>query len=303
MNKKVAFILSCMTTIILLSTCIILIFNYLQKPKEEYTISSYIRVENNKGALTDSCFSLADCIKSGDEMELKISAGTNEDRKVKYEVCFLVEYEQVSFQIDSRQYTSFIFDNRASVTIKIKNKYFDKKINSFIILLRQDIERYAENSELVSDTSPVILRYNVVRKDGKTEQMKVKYTNITTEEIDKEEEMIQLENSTGNKVVSQHIKKAGNLKVSALLGSEMKNGEYLIFVCYNCNQVKVNGNKKVFIKKQEEGRMDLNICVPEKSGKYEMQIFFVPMPFEKLEDEKFEEYSILCSQRQTVYVE
>jgi hypothetical protein len=303
LKKKIVFVVSFLTTVFLLSVCIIFIFNYLQKPKEEYSISSSIRVENKKGALTDSCFNLADCSNNDDEMELKISAGTDEDRQVKYEICFLVEYEQVPFQINKKQYTSFSFENRTNVTIRIKNEYFDRKNNSFIILLRQDTERYAEDSELVSNTSPVILRYSVVKKNGKTERNKEKYMDISSAVIDEEDDMIQLENPTGNKVVSQHVKKAGKFKVSALLGSTLKNGEYLIFVCYNCDQVKVNGNKKVLIRKQEEGKLDLNVFVPEKPGKYEMQIFFVPTPFEKLEEERFEEYGILCSQRQTVYVE
>lgn len=127
--------------------------------------------------------------------------------------------------------------------------------------------------------------------------------DITAEPINEEDDMIKLEDSMGNKVTSQHVKKAGNLKVNALLGSTMKAGEYLVFAYFDCIQIKINGNKKVLIKKKEEGRLNIDISVPNKPGKYEMQFFFVPSPYEKLQEENFAEYSILASQKQTVYVE
>ena len=57
------------------------------------------------------------------------------------------------------------------------------------------------------------------------------------------------------------------------------------------------------VQKKQEGKLDLEISVPEQTGKYEFQLFFVPSPYEKISDQNFSEYNILASQKQTVYVE
>lgn len=83
----------------------------------------------------------------------------------------------------------------------------------------------------------------------------------------------------------------------------MREGEYTIFACFDSQQTMINGKRKMSVQKKQEGKLDLEISVPEQTGKYEFQLFFVPSSYEKMDDQNFSEYSILASQKQTVYVE
>lgn len=83
----------------------------------------------------------------------------------------------------------------------------------------------------------------------------------------------------------------------------MREGEYTIFACFNSQQTMINGKRKISVQKKQDGKLDLEISVPEQTGKYEFQLFFVPSPYEKIDDQNFSEYNILASQKQTVYVE
>ncbi len=41
---------------------------------------------------------------------------------------------------------SYCFENSSQFTIQIEKKYFCMENNSFVVLLRQDVDRYAESS-------------------------------------------------------------------------------------------------------------------------------------------------------------
>ncbi len=302
-KKLLVFLTSLVLTLLLLGGCIILVSYYMSKPEDEYSINSFIQIKNEKEALVSSCLELSDCLNESDQVELEINAGANEERNVKYELCFFVEYEQVPFFMEGREYTSYCFENSAQFTIQIEKKYFCMENNSFVVLLRQDVDRYAESSKLVRDTPPVILRYDLMQNGGKTKRKKDESLDITDELVDNMDDVIHIENQTGKEVTSCHIEKAGKLRLNALLGSTMREGEYTIFACFNSQQTMINGKKKMSVQKKQEGKLDLEISVPEQTGKYEFQLFFVPSPYEKISDQNFSEYNILASQKQTVYVE
>ena len=52
---------------------------------------------------------------------------------------------------------SYCFENSSQFTIQIEKKYFCMENNSFVVLLRQDVDRYAESSKLVRDTPSCVM--------------------------------------------------------------------------------------------------------------------------------------------------
>ena len=92
------------------------------------------------------------------------------------------------------------------------------------------------------------------------------------------------------------------MKLSALLNSNINAGEYIIFGCFDSQQAKINGENNLIFKKNKNGKLDFTVSIPQKNGKYEFQIFFVPAPYDKIQDDNFTKYTIITSQKYIIYV-
>lgn len=67
---------------VLVTMCIIVgvmkIIDWVNTPKAQYSVSSYISIQNNKDIITDEKINYDECIDADGNFKLKIGVGSNE---------------------------------------------------------------------------------------------------------------------------------------------------------------------------------------------------------------------------------
>lgn len=308
--KRTKFIISFFVTVsvIVLAFGMILLKNHMSSPKE-YTVGSYVEVSNNKGPISNFQVDLKDCVNDKKNFQIKINAGAIECKDIIFEVSVLVNYKQSEFFVNSKkqQVFSFCYHNQDKFVVEIDKNKFNKKNNQFILNIRQDIKTYSVDNDFVRDSSTINLRYNIINNNSVDKD----YEYRSNQNLSIEEKVEDLKETTFNiHMVSENdktlLKKKKNEKVTVAMemGGSKLSKRYVVFAYMNSKQVLLNNEffQILEIEKGYKGKANMRIQMPSQSGRYELEIFCVPSPFQKLSEKNFAKYSVLSGKRYTVDV-
>ncbi len=283
------------------------IYKVCTGPKSSYSLSSYVSVENNDGKVTESEIALKSCINSKGDFELKIEAGTNDEKVVGFEISFLINYNQTQFKINGSDdmINSYRYYDQDKFSVVLDKNEFDNYCNQFIINIRQDIDVKSKDNELIRDSSTVNLRYNVVNnqvEESQFEKSIMKVGNVTN--LDGTEEAI-CEVRTINREESALLVllKDAKLEFDLLLGGNQE--EYLVFAYMDSNQILINDKKFLLfnLNKKTAGSYDIMLDIPKEAGIYELEIYCVPNPYAKIDMKRIYQYTIIFPKRYSIEVE
>lgn len=309
MKKCGTFIISAVITILIL-VIFSVGYDYFFGVKESYTLSSEISFFNKNGLIEGYALDYKDCKNEDGNFELKIKVGSQESRKIGFEISALLNYEQQYFyNVESQKeaISAIVFaeENSKEITITLDKQLFDKRKNQLIINIRQDMEQLSSENELVRDSNTLNFTFYVTNKEGKEQ------------EVMREDQLIHMaeapfEDAEQNNVIEVNpvrdkdnplirAKKNEDIRMNLRIGGRYTE-QYILWASLDSKQVKINGNpyNNIQIEKNTVGNTTITIENKMPAGRYELEIFGVPSPYEEKSSVIKE---IISAKRYTVEVE
>jgi len=309
MKKYKRFFVSMFITVFVLSGIVIAII-VSSGPKSTYSTSAYVAVSNGAGIIQENSFDILSCTNEEDEFQLEIRSGSGEERMLKFEISFLVNYEQTYFYLnDSKEpVRNYIFSGQDEFKIRIDKSSFDLKNNQLIINIRQDIEVTSKSNELVRDSNTINLRYNVINSEKTKESNHDIYIVDTIENYDPAEGagvvcQIRCVNREDQALIK--IAKNEDLKMQLEVGGSTSAGEYVVIAYLNSEQTEIDNKSNLYLEvdKNSIGMKQVEITMPRESGEYELEVFVIPLPFDYIDSDAILQYNVVSAQRYTIEVE
>jgi hypothetical protein len=254
-----------------------------------------------------------DFINEDGDFSIGLVIKNEEDRNVGFEVSFFVNYRQVEFYMDNNiekviSYSFNIGNEEEKNNMVIPQEYFKEENIQFLINIRQDTGIHCSDNELLTNTNTINIRYNLINGNGQKNEeysynqnlmKKIDETNVESSQLLK----LKCLNREENTLICLRSKEEYSMKMN--LSGLVNDSDCVFFATMNSIQTPICGLNYLFteIKRGEIGSLDINMVAPSMPGLYELEVYCILSPFNKLQQDKLEQFKVISSNRYTVKVE
>lgn len=296
LKKIIVFVLTILATIMIG----VLLFVYINRPLE-YSIESGFACYNNKGILNRTEYSFESFINENNQFEIGVDVYNYNQRKVKYELVVLVNYKQQMFEIEGNNKKTQKFEvkenKKKRIQLILSKAVFKYSINDFMVIVRQDIDLYSADNELVSDSNTVCRHYLIkCKKENNSYEKKVKINCQNIDNVDGEAKLKRVNGSNNLQIYASTNEK---LKFKLKLKAMDMRINYVLVCLMNGNQAKFNDS---LCQKINKTNTNIEINTPQKKGKYEFEILCIP-DLLGCKNCEYKDIEIVSANRYTIQVE
>lgn len=304
MKNIVIFFLSAIITIIIIF--LISFFLNINEKSEEYKINTEICVKcKEENIFNKFDLDYNDYADEDGNLILSLRVNKYDERTEKFEVSLLNNYNQISFNIgdNAERVLTYIFSINNFEKERIVNIVIPKEnlvySNNFILNVRQDIDEYSGENELVRELGTVCLNFGFVNQDGLQAEIDYNYLKVyDVKEIKRTGISLMCLNREDSALLQ--VKPSEEIKMHLTIGMNENCEDVILWGCLNSKQIEINSKLISCIKldKGTGGELNIYFTAPKEKGTYEFELFCQPYDFTGTN-----KYYIISSERYTIRVE